>query len=104
MRTSYPNVSREDIKWFLATDSLDVKQFALRKYPDKVLTLSVEIEHIDKNEATNNGMQGVLLDHFLLSECDFLVMSDSSFSKTALGLNFHSTVVSTFGEKCRYLT
>lgn len=104
MRTSYPNVSREDIKWFLATDNLDVKQFALRKYPDKVLTLSVEIEHIDKNEATNNGMQGVLLDHFLLSECDFLVMSDSSFSKTALGLNFHSTVVSTFGEKCRYLT
>ena len=98
------NFSRGHIKWFLATDNNEVKQYALRTYPDKVVSLSVKVEHINVHEPTFEGMQGVLLDHFLLSECDFLVLSDSSFSKTALGLNFHSLEHSTFGEKCKYIT
>ena len=103
-RTNYSHISQGDIKWFLATDNVDVKQYALRTYPNKVVSLSVKVEHINTDKPSNEGMQGVLLDHFLLSECDFLVLSDSSFSKTALGLNFHSSEVSTFGERCRYIT
>lgn len=96
--------SQGDIKWFLATDNEDVKQYALRMYPNKVESLSVKLEHINVHEPSFEGMQGVLLDHSLLSECDFLVLSDSSFSKTALGMNFHSLEHSTFGEKCKYIT
>ena len=101
---SNSNFSQGDIKWFLATDNVDVKQHALRTYPNKVVSLSVKVEHINMHEPSTEGMQGVLLDHFLLSECDFLVLSDSSFSKTALGMNFHSLEHSTFGEKCKYIT
>lgn len=101
---SNSNFSQGDIKWFLATDNVDVKQHALRTYPNKVVSLSVKVEHINFYEPSFEGMQGVLLDHFLLSECDFLVLSDSSFSKTALGMNFHSLEHSTFGEKCKYIT
>lgn len=101
---SNPDFIQGDIKWFLATDNLDVKQFALRTYPHKVVSLSVKVEHINVLEPTFEGMQGVLLDHFLLSESDFFVLSDSSFSKTALGMNFHSLEQSTFGEKCKYIT
>lgn len=98
------NISHTDIKWFLATDNTEVKQHALRTYPDKVVSLAVKVEHINFREPSMEGMTGVLLDHTLLSECDFLVLSDSSFSKTALGMNFHSLEHSTFGEKCRYVT
>lgn len=98
------NASRADIKWFLATDNSEVKQHALRTYPNKVVSLAVKVEHINFREPSMEGMTGVLLDHTLLSECDFLVLSDSSFSKTALGMNFHSLEHSTFGDKCRYVT
>lgn len=99
---SNKKIHREDIKWFLATDSTEVKKYALRTYPNKVVSLAVKVEHINTRNPSTEGMTGVLLDHTLLSESDFLVLSDSSFSKTALGMNFHSLVHSTFGEKCRY--
>ncbi|XP_029184404.2 uncharacterized protein LOC114952598 isoform X4 [Acropora millepora] len=101
---SESNFSREDIKWFLATDTLGVKQVALKTYPNKVVSLSVKLEHINVREPSVEGLQGVLLDHFLLSESDYFVLSDSSFSKTALGMNFHSLEHSTFGDKCKYIT
>ena len=101
---SHKNVNQTDIKWFLATDNTKVKENALRAYPNKVVSLAVKVEHINYRKPSMEGMTGVLLDHTFLSECDFLVLSDSSFSKTALGMNFHSLEHSTFGEKCRYIT
>lgn len=97
-------IHRKDIKWFLATDSTEVKKYALQTYPNKVVSLAVKVEHMNVRNPSTEGMTGVLLDHTLLSESDFLVLSESSFSKTALGMNFHSLVQSTFGEKCRYKT
>ena len=58
------------------------------------MSLSLKVEHVNVLEPTFEGMQGVLLDHFLLSECDFFVLSDSSFSRTTLGMNFHSLDIS----------
>lgn len=81
-----------------------MKQVALKTYPNKVVSLSVKLEHINVREPSVEGLQGVLLDHFLLSESDYFVLSDSSFSKTALGMNFHSLEHSTFGDKCKYIT
>ena len=97
------DVNVSNVKWFLATDNEDVKQHALRTFPNKVVSLAVKVEHINFRDPSMEGMMGVLLDHTLLSECDFLVLSDSSFSKTALGVNFHSLEHSTFGEKCKYV-
>lgn len=102
--SSNRKIKRKDIRWFLATDNTEVKEYALRTYPNKVVSLAVKVEHINSRDPSTEGMTGVLLDHTLLSECDFLVLSDSSFSKTALGMNFHSLEYSTFGEKCRYVT
>ena len=96
-----PNIAESDIKWFLATDNNDVKKYALENYPYKVRTLAIKIEHIALQKPSEEGLVGVLLDNFLLSESDFLIMSQSSFSKTALGLNFLSLEHdSTYGEKC----
>ena len=95
-----PNIAESDIKWFLATDNNDVKKYALENYPHKVRTLTIKLEHIALKKPSEEGLIGVLLDNFLLSESDFLIMSESSFSKTALGLNFLSLEHSTYGEKC----
>ena len=49
---------------------------------------------------SDEGMMGVLHDHFMLAECDFVVLSHSSFSGTALGVGIHSIKTYTSGEKC----
>ena len=43
---------------------------------------------------------GVLHDHFMLAECNFLVLSPGSFSLTAVGVGMHSSKPYLFGENC----
>ena len=96
-----PKFSEKDIKWFVATDSNEVKTYAKKNYPSKVRTLDIKLEHIALKQPSAQGLLGVLLDNFLLSESDFIIMSMSSFSKTALGLSFLSLGQhSTYGKKC----
>ncbi|XP_032238798.2 uncharacterized protein LOC116618796 isoform X1 [Nematostella vectensis] len=90
-----------DVNWFLATDSYDIKAFVSKRYP-KVVYQEVKLEHISKTEPSANGLEGVILDHLLLSESDAIILSNSSFSQSALGLGFHSLRVSTFGTNCQY--
>ena len=96
---------RKHARWFLATDSLLVKDYARKHFAEKVITEESKPEHIDINNEgekpfSDKGMIGVLHDHFMLAECDFLVLSDSSFSKTAIGVGIHNRKSYTFGEKC----
>ena len=101
-----PNTTRDRIKWFLATDDAHVKRTALENYGrfGKFVTLEVKLEHsglFDRfHSPSDEGMVGALLDNFLLAECDFLVLSRSSFSKTALGLSLHTESAYTYGETC----
>ena len=96
---------RKHARWFLATDSLLVKDYARKHFAEKVVTEESKPEHLDfykegEKPFSDKGMIGVLHDHFMLAECDFLVLSDSSFSKTAIGVGIHNRKTYTFGEKC----
>lgn len=101
---SNPNLKTSNIKWFLATDHIAVKEYGLQQYPGKVLTLDVEPEHIGifqkQRFPTYEGVTGVFLDHFLLAECFFLILSNSTFGTSALGINYHGMNSFTFGESC----
>ena len=88
---------REAVKWFLATDNTAVTRYALKNYPLNIVTLNITAQHLrymhtDSFTKTTSekieGMFGVLIDHFLLSESDFLILSKSTFGKTAAALFF----------------
>lgn len=93
-------------RWFLAADSVLVKDYARKHFAEKVITAESKPEHLDlfkkgEKPPSDEGMLGVLHDHFMLAECDFLVLSaESSFSKTAVGLGMRSSKIYTFGENC----
>ena len=100
--------SRCKIKWFLATDNISVKAYARKHFPLKSLTLDVNPSHIGiesgKKILENDGMTTVLLDHFLLSKCDFLVLSQgSTFGETAAGLGMRGKRYVTYGGNCELL-
>ena len=101
----HPELAQKKIMWFVTSDDRSVKRYALREFKNKVVVLNNKVEHIAmflrrQNSPSDEGMIGVLLDHFMLSECDFLVVSKSSFSYTALGLTFHKEGEYTKGEDC----
>ena len=99
-----PDTTRKHVKWFLATDDNKVKQYALENYPLNAVTLKITPQHIKnlktKDSESKEGTLGVVMDHFLLSECDFLILSPSTFGKTAAGLSFHSKGTITYGKTC----
>lgn len=95
-----------DIKLFLATDDKDVKQYALMNYASDVVTLDIIPHHITSLRGRKHrpsgpveGIFNVMLDHFLLSECDFLILSKSTFGLTAAELKFHPSQTVTFGHQ-----
>jgi len=97
--------SGKHTRWFLAADSLLVKDYARRHFAEKVIMAENKPEHLDifkkgENPPSDEGMMGVLHDHFMLAECDFLVLSESSFSRTAVGVGMRSSKTYTFGENC----
>ena len=93
-------------RWFLAADSVLVKDYARKHFGEKVITAKNKQEHLDlfkkgENPPSDEGMLGVLHDHYMLAECDFLVLtSESSFGRTAVGVGMRSSSTYTFGEKC----
>lgn len=100
-----PQLPNGHLRIFLASDDVNLKRFLMKKYPN-FLSLDVKVEHISffrrkKNLPSKEGMIGVLLDHFLLSECDFLVLSRSTFGLTAAGLTFHQKESYTLN-RCNY--
>lgn len=141
----FPNTSRE-VRWFVSTDNMNVRNLVQETYPRKVLTSNLTILHLDilfntsilnftaecnytdgsnttlvcynveifnvtayclnrtnnlledeKNSTLNetglftDGIIAMLVDHFLLAESDFLVLCDSSFGSTAVGLSMRNT-------------
>ena len=96
---------RKHARWFLAADSLLVKDYARKHFAEKVITTEDKPQHLDlfkngEKPPSDEGMMGVLHDHFMLAECDFLVLSESSFSRTAVGVGMRSSKTYTFGENC----
>jgi len=92
-------------RWFLAADSLLVKDYARKHFAEKVVMGENKPEHLDifkkgEKPPSDEGMMGVLHDHFMLAECDFLVLSQSTFSHTAVGVGMRSSKTYTFGDNC----
>ena len=81
-----------------------MKDFARKYFAKKVITDDNNSEHLDiykKDEKpSEEGMLGVLHDHYMLAESDFLVLSDSSFSRTAVGLGMRTSDTYTLGDEC----
>ena len=76
---------------FLATDSLVVKQWALKKYSKRVRTLlQIGIVHSDKPKTWKQGSKSAFMDMWtdilLLAKGNVLVLSHSGFSRFALQL------------------
>lgn len=91
-------------RWYLATDSVFVKEYAMKYFSQKIITTESKPQHLDKyengEEPLEEAMLNVIHDHFILAESDFLVLSPSSFSKTAAGLGMHRPTDYTQGNKC----
>ena len=98
-------INTRKARWFLAADNVLVKDHARKHFAEKVITAESKPEHLDlfkkgEKPPSDEGMLGVLHDHFMLAECDFLVLSESSFGRTAVGLGMRSDETYTFGENC----
>lgn len=98
-------INENHARWFLAADSILVKDYGRKHFAEKVITTENKPEHLDifkkgEKPPSDKGMMGVLHDHFMLAECDFLVLSESSFSRTAVGIGMRSSKTYTFGENC----
>ncbi|KAJ7391848.1 hypothetical protein OS493_016138 [Desmophyllum pertusum] len=137
---------RSNIRWFVSTDNIQVRDLVQEIYPRKVIASNLTIQHLDilfnttifnftaecnytddsnttlvcynvelfnlteycanrtnstlegENNSTINGtgpftdgIVAMLVDHFLLAESDFLILCDSSFGSTAVGLSMRNT-------------
>ena len=102
---SNSSIKGSSIKWFLATDDILIKRHAIKNFPGKIRTLNFQPQHIGifqkQRSPSFEGMIGVLLDHFILADCLFLILSNySTFGTTALGLRYHAPNSYTFGDAC----
>lgn len=89
----------EEIKWFLATDNVEVKNYAKTTFEEKVWTVDFKPEHLDYSKRKDSlGM--ILVDLVLLTECDFFLATiHSSFSNIVTGKS-HSIDTFVYGEGC----
>ena len=87
--------------WFLATDSVEIKYYAKKKYPEKVRQLDRPIEHIARPRKGNEdaGHLSMFLDYFLLQQSDFRLfttMSTFPDSISILTLGYANVGVSSY--------
>lgn len=76
----------DDSSIFVATDSEGIRQVAKTYYGKRFVDTSGPIIHIDKPYKYNKakvcaGVRKLLLDQFVLIECDTLIVSSSSYSR-----------------------
>lgn len=149
-----------NVRYFVSTDNMDVRQSVQENFPRKVITSNLTILHLDilfnttifnftaecnytdtsnttlvcynveifnltafclnrtnalledgynttRNETSmfTDGIIAMLVDHFLLAESDFLILCDSSFGSTAVGLGMRKTDSYTLADRgCVNLT
>ena len=148
----FPNT--KEVRWFVSTDNMIVRNLVQESYPRKILTSNLTILHLDilyntsilnftaecnytdgsnttlvcynveifnvtayclnrtnnfledENNSTLNetglftdGIIAMLVDHFLLAESDFLILCDSSFGSTAVGLSMRDTESYTLADR-----
>lgn len=75
------NHTTKPIKWFIATDNEEIREQMVDRYPDLAVISGCEIRHsfrdVERRERSN-GMMCTLLDNFLLSSCNELIITARS--------------------------
>jgi len=104
---------RETVKCFLATDGSAVKRYALKNYPLNAATLNITLQHIRYNKALTEkttpekieDMFGVVIDHFLLSECEQALCTIRSYGTELIMLvrKLHSGTFKTKESRAYFL-
>ncbi|XP_031569032.1 uncharacterized protein LOC116303598 [Actinia tenebrosa] len=90
----------EEIKWFLATDNVDVKNYAKMTYKEKLFTVDFKPEHLEYSKRKDT-LRMILVDMALLTECEFFLATiHSSFSNVITGRKRHSIDTFVYGEEC----
>jgi len=70
---------RSKVKYFIASDSKEVLKQANTIFPNQVIIYEGNVKHIGRDEKfTQEEIDKVILDNFLLGECDELVISQQS--------------------------
>jgi hypothetical protein len=77
--------SKKNSKWFLFTDSLDLRQAAIKMYGSKIVTpTDAPIEHSADSGTSLKGFKRTAAEWWLLGEADYFIISESSgYGKTA---------------------
>lgn len=77
-------------KIFVTTDSEEIRNKAKRLFPEQVLDSKGKIIHVDFHRRPSaticQGVEKVLLDQYILSNCDVLIHSRSNFGENAARL------------------
>lgn len=84
----------QQVIWYLATDSRKIREFAVAKYGDKILTsLTAHIEHSSKEQNTgcvancsvsHAGFQHAAAEWWMMGACDYHVVTlNSGFGRSA---------------------
>ena len=75
------NLTTKPIKWFVASDNENIRDQMLERHPDLVVVSGCEIRHsfrdVERDERSN-GMMCTLLDNYLLSNCNELIITAKS--------------------------
>lgn len=85
--------NKTNTKWFIATDNEDILEYFKSNYPQYLLTVEgMPINHSKRsNTETDLGVYHSILDSYLLSYCDSLILTASStFSTMAWHRSFLS--------------
>ncbi|XP_067648978.1 uncharacterized protein [Haliotis asinina] len=70
---------------FIATDSDEARVVFKQAFPEHFIEIEGRIVHIDRIHGSDvcSGMEKAILDEYILSTCDTLIMSKSGFSRMA---------------------
>ena len=97
-----------NISWFLATDNIKLKAFVM-KHMKKYHTLPLKPRHIAREARrhgtlNDDGLLDVFADHFMLSTCNFLLLSArSTFGSSAAGVGMLNREEFAYATKCSLL-
>ncbi|KAK4699079.1 hypothetical protein P7C70_g7187, partial [Phenoliferia sp. Uapishka_3] len=88
----------QKILYYLVTDSMHLRDDAIRKFGDKVVVTGAGIEHIHQRSGHADGVFNAVLEEWILAKTDYRVITqDSGFGKLAtFASGQKSTTVSIF--------
>lgn len=84
------NISKPNQLIFISTDSEEVRTYARKQFQSRLLNVDGIIRHIDRSgrKLACDGLEKTLLDFYMISYCQSLVMSKSAFRLVCFQFSF----------------